>query len=222
VAALVAACGKRMGNAKMAAVSKDCYTGNLGAALIKAGFTKHTESKYRTSDAYLGKGWVLLNSGHHTAINVSYGSKYAGGTSSGTTAATSSDIDVLAQEVINGKYGTGQARKDALGDKYAAVQARVNQLLNGNTVSSSYTTGTYVTTVDELNVRTGAGTNYNRKAKYQLTADGQRHSNSYGQLNSGTRVTVSQVKKVGSDWWGKIPSGWICLEYGGKQYAKKA
>lgn len=218
VAALVAACGKRMGNSKMASISKDCYTGNLGSALVNAGFAKHTDSKYRTSDAYLGKGWVLLNTGHHTAINVSTGSSFAGASSG-----SSSDIDQLAQDVIAGKYGTGDARKSALGDRYAAVQKRVNELLGVSSgSSSSYTAGTYTTIVDNLNVRTGAGTSYTRKAKYQLTSDGQKHSNSYGQLRKGTRVTVKQVKQNGSDWWGEIPSGWICLEYSGKAYVSRA
>lgn len=35
----------------------------------------------------------------------------------------------LAQEVITGKYGNGDDRKNALGDRYAEVQARVNEIL---------------------------------------------------------------------------------------------
>jgi len=38
-------------------------------------------------------------------------------------------IDELAKEVIEGKYGNGEERKKALGDKYGAVQAKVNELL---------------------------------------------------------------------------------------------
>jgi LysM repeat protein len=38
-------------------------------------------------------------------------------------------IDELAREVIAGKYGNGEARKKALGDKYNQVQEKVNQLL---------------------------------------------------------------------------------------------
>ena len=37
--------------------------------------------------------------------------------------------DQLAKEVIDGKHGTGDARKKALGNRYSDVQARVNQLL---------------------------------------------------------------------------------------------
>lgn len=35
----------------------------------------------------------------------------------------------LAREVIEGKYGNGEDRKNALGDRYAEVQARVNEIL---------------------------------------------------------------------------------------------
>ena len=35
----------------------------------------------------------------------------------------------LAREVIEGKYGNGDYRKNALGDRYAEVQARVNEIL---------------------------------------------------------------------------------------------
>lgn len=130
-----------------------------------------------------------------------------------------SDIEKLAREVIDGKYGDGEERRAALGSKYSAVRMRVNQLL-GKAVPTRYSTGTYVTSVN-LNVRTGAGTNYRKKAKSELTADGQKHSTADGTLKYGTPVTVTQVKTVGIDVWGLIPSGWICLEYQGKKYANK-
>ncbi len=40
-------------------------------------------------------------------------------------------IEILAQRVIRGDFGNGEARKRALGSNYAAVQARVNQILGG-------------------------------------------------------------------------------------------
>lgn len=43
------------------------------------------------------------------------------------------DIEQLARDVIAGKYGNGNARKQALGSKYSEVQARVNQILAGST-----------------------------------------------------------------------------------------
>lgn len=88
--------------------------------------------------------------------------------------------------------------------------------------STNYQPGGYATTVSELRVRTGAGTGYAVKSKSQLTADGQKHSNAAGQLNAGTNVTVSKVlKDSGGNTWGKIPSGWICLEWNGKPYVRK-
>ena len=42
---------------------------------------------------------------------------------------SAAEIDRLARAVIRGEYGTGEARKAALGSKYAAVQKRVNELL---------------------------------------------------------------------------------------------
>lgn len=41
-------------------------------------------------------------------------------------------VDELAREVINGKYGNGDARKNALGSRYSEVQKRVNEILAGN------------------------------------------------------------------------------------------
>lgn len=49
---------------------------------------------------------------------------------------TQNDLDKysdeeLARKVINGDYGNGQDRKNALGDRYNAVQSLVNKILNG-------------------------------------------------------------------------------------------
>jgi peptidoglycan hydrolase-like protein with peptidoglycan-binding domain len=51
------------------------YTGNMRAALTKAGFQLLTDSKYLTGDDYLLPGDILLNDGHHTATNVTIGAK---------------------------------------------------------------------------------------------------------------------------------------------------
>lgn len=63
-----------------------------------------------------GAGWISLD--------------YA--TKTGSTATAKKSVDEVAREVIAGKWGNGSARKSALtaaGYDYAAVQARVNQLL---------------------------------------------------------------------------------------------
>lgn len=46
-----------------------------------------------------------------------------------TTVQENKSITDLANEVIAGKYGTGEARKQALGSMYAEVQAKVNEML---------------------------------------------------------------------------------------------
>ena len=59
--------------------------------------------------------------------------KYSNNTapSGGSTPTVSGTIDALARRVIAGEFGSGDARKNALGDKYDAVQKRVNEILNG-------------------------------------------------------------------------------------------
>lgn len=71
--------------------------------------------------------------------------KYAGASGAATPApkpvdplAGKSD-NQLADEVIAGKYGDGDARKKALGNSYGAVQAIVNQKLGGGHQSRTYT-----------------------------------------------------------------------------------
>ncbi len=71
--------------------------------------------------------------------------------------------------------------------------------------------------VDCLNVRQGPGLNYVTKCKFELTEDGQAHSNEVGQLMSGTRVTILETATEGERQWARIPSGWICT-YNGKSY----
>ena len=45
----------------------------------------------------------------------------------------SPNIEQLAKDVINGKYGNGEERKQKLGSLYSEVQKRVNEILRGNT-----------------------------------------------------------------------------------------
>lgn len=51
--------------------------------------------------------------------------------SGGVTPTVSGTIGELARRVIAGEFGSGDARKNALGDKYDAVQKRVNEILSG-------------------------------------------------------------------------------------------
>ncbi|MBQ9611561.1 MAG: peptidoglycan-binding protein [Lachnospiraceae bacterium] len=65
------------------------YTGNMRSAYKNAGYQVLTDSKYLTSPDYLLPGDILLNDVHHTATNISMGSKADGSTASSTGAAQS-------------------------------------------------------------------------------------------------------------------------------------
>ena len=54
---------------------KATYTGNMRSCFKQVGFTVLTDSKYLSSDAYLLEGDILLNDAHHTATNLTTGSK---------------------------------------------------------------------------------------------------------------------------------------------------
>lgn len=84
--------------------------------------------------------------------------------------------------------------------------------------TSKYTTGRYVVNCEVLTVRTGPGTNYDWKKYSELTANAQSQVLSKcgykpNGLCKGVVCDVSEVKNN----WGKIPSGWICLDYCKKQ-----
>lgn len=89
------------------------------------------------------------------------------------------------------------------------------------TVSSPYKVGNTYTLQVELNVRTGAGTNYSKKSRSQFTADGRRHDkDNDSALDKGTRVNCLALKTVGQDIWMKIPSGWVAAFYKNQYYIK--
>lgn len=69
-------------------------------------------------------------------------------------------IDQLANEVIAGKHGSGDARRKALGSQFDAVQAKVNQLLGAKTVVKAP-----VKTVQQLATETLAGKHGNGDAR---------------------------------------------------------
>lgn len=81
--------------------------------------------------------------------------------------------------------------------------------------------GVYTVSVrSALNVRKGAGKNFDLVGFRNLTPDGKAHANHYGALLNGTKVTVKEVKIAGDQIWLKIPSGWICGKDGAKILVK--
>lgn len=113
VAAIAKATGHLLGIEEMKNISKDCYTGNLRPALKNAGFEVLTASKYLTSDKYLLRGDILLYEYHHTAINLTDGSK-TDDAATPTTNSTSDNVE-KGQAWLNSNYGT--LLKNNLGSK---------------------------------------------------------------------------------------------------------
>lgn len=158
--------------------------------------------------------------------------KYTDNTvSAPSTDITGKSIDTLAHEVIAGKYGSGDARKKALGDKYNEVQNRINEILNGkvskpSTPSQPQTqpaekkitatcaaheynkslAGTYKTT-DDLYMRNDAGTN--KKALCIIPKGTEVHNYGYYNVSCGAKWLYIQVKIDGIIYTGFSHSGFL-------------
>ncbi|OUO60611.1 hypothetical protein B5F74_07150 [Collinsella sp. An271] len=78
------------------------------------------------------------------------GGSASGGSSSGGSGA---DIEALAQAVIRGDYGNGDARRAALGASYDAVQARVNEILGAGGSSSGGSGGADIEALAQAVIR---------------------------------------------------------------------
>lgn len=81
---------------------------------------------YATSPTYINTIMSIINSNDLTKYDVVKNS---------VNNSNNVDIEQMARDVISGKYGNGQERKDRLGNIYGQVQARVNEILLGKKVS---------------------------------------------------------------------------------------
>ena len=181
------------------------YTGNMRSALTKTGFTLLTDNKYLTSGDYLLPGDILLNDGHHTATNVTIGSKVKGDwkpTGSTPAAPTLTPTTTKYYRVRKnwadkasqiGAFTVFQNAKNCVDANpgYAAFDD------NGNQVYPAVAFSPYLVrvSIDDLNIRTGPGTSYSRTGEY---------------TGNGVFTIVQE-----QDGWGKLKSGagWISLTY---------
>ena len=83
----------------------------------------------------LGSGYTFRG----CIVNPAIGKITAPTTNTSNTDIANKSVDELAREVIAGKYGNGDARKSALGSRYSEVQAKVNEMLAGNSTPSAPT-----------------------------------------------------------------------------------
>lgn len=100
-------------------------TSTLRKYLLQSGmFEAITDKEYLINDKNLLRGDILLYEGHHTAVNLNDGIN-----AKNTTELKS--LDVIAQEVLDGKWGNEPQRRIDLinaGYNYALVKAKVNEI----------------------------------------------------------------------------------------------
>ena len=89
-------------------------------------------------------------------------------------------IDELAKEVLEGKYGNGDDRKKALGDKYKEVQEKVNELLKNTDTTEIYT-------VKKGDTLSGIA------KKYKTTVNKLKKANNIKDVN---KIYIGQVIKI--------------------------
>lgn len=76
---------------------------------------------YATSPTYINTIMSIINSNNLTKYDAVENS-----------VDNSTNIDAIARDVITGKYGNGNERKNKLGNLYEGVQKRVNEMLKNN------------------------------------------------------------------------------------------
>lgn len=201
------------------------YTGNMKSALVKAGFKALSDSKYLTSGDYLLPGDILLNENHHTATNVTIGAKVKGSWNPGSIAtdetpsapaAPSATVYYRVRKTWEdkasqiGAYTVLQNAKNCVDANpgYAAFDEAGKQVYPVVTETAVEPVKERVTvpflvriSIDDLNIRKGAGTNYSKTGKY---------------TGKGVFTIVEVANGQGSDsGWGRLKSGagWVSLDY---------
>lgn len=84
---------------------------------------------YATSPTYINTIMSIINSNNLT--------KYDAVEDVENSVDNSTNIDAIARDVITGKYGNGNERKNKLGNLYEEVQKRVNEILKNNVLQET-------------------------------------------------------------------------------------
>lgn len=184
------------------------YTGNMRSALTKAGFQLLTDSKYLTGGDYLLPGDILLNDGHHTATNVTIGTKVKSSWNPGTSVITPETPVQPTTKYY--RVRKSWAEKSSQIGAFTVFQNAKNCVDanpgyavfddNGNQVYPEAAFAPYLVriTISDLNYRKGPSTSFA----------------SYGYIEPGVYTIVDE-----QDGWGLLRAyaqernGWIKLSY---------
>ena len=189
------------------------YTGNMRSALTKAGFQLLTDSKYLTGGDYLLPGDILLNDGHHTATNVTIGTKVKSSWNPGTSVITPETPVQPTTKYYRvrkswaekssqiGAFTVFQNAKNCVDANpgYAAFDDNGNQVYPET--QKAFTPYLVRITIGDLNYRKGPSTAFD----------------SYGYIEPGVYTIVDE-----QDGWGLLKAyaqernGWIKLSYTAK------
>ena len=100
------------------------YQGAINASSPLECITAIKNGGYATSPTYINTIMSIINSNNLT--------KYDDVEDVENSVDNSTNIDEIARDVISGKYGNGNERKNKLGNLYEEVQKRVNEILKNN------------------------------------------------------------------------------------------
>ena len=102
------------------------YAGAIHTSSPLACITAIKNGGYATSPTYIDTIMSIINSNNLTKYDT---------VENVNNSVDNSDIEKLAREVIEGKYGNGEERRQKLGSLYNEVQKKVNEILKGNITS---------------------------------------------------------------------------------------
>jgi N-acetylmuramoyl-L-alanine amidase CwlA len=114
------------------------------------------------------------------------------GEAAASASTPSEDVRELAQKVIDGQFGNGEARRAALGSRYDEVQAEVNRIL-GATQSATNTTSTASSADQGADIDALA-----RRAINGEFGNGEARRARLGSLYDRVQARVNEILRAGS------------------------
>ena len=144
----IIAAGHKCGIAALKQINPDGYTGNMRAALKKAGFTVLTDSKYLTSSDYLLPGDILLNDNAHAAVNLTAGPKAKAAAVTTPAAYATGNNEKAIWNFLIGKGLNAYAAAGIMGNIYAESAFNPRNLQNSYEKKIGLTDEEYTAAVD--------------------------------------------------------------------------